>query len=238
MMGRKFFISDLHGEYIGLIKLLDHVCYDPKTDQLVFGGDLINRGRHSGQLLQEVKRLQQTYPKNVFVLLGNHEEMMINYMCGTSKLWLAHGGYETILSLNEVFRDEAGMQDCLTWVRGLPIVFEDDKFVYTHAGLDPAFGIFEQKRDIIWIMNFFDYNLHPREQLMRVTNGKPIIHGHNPITLEDLIWDGVTMNCDLGSHTADLLVDRNLGLFDLMNNNVYVYRTSSRLIELHELIKI
>lgn len=87
----KYFITDIHGEYKGLELLLKHAEIDFATDQLVIGGDMINRGKESGRVIKKLKDMVDKYPNNVFVLSGNHEEMMRNYFRSGETLWLSHG---------------------------------------------------------------------------------------------------------------------------------------------------
>ncbi|WP_334078225.1 metallophosphoesterase [Paenibacillus sanfengchensis] len=103
----KYFITDLHGEYKGLDLLLKHAEIDFATDQLVIGGDMINRGKESGRVIKKLKDLVDEYPKNVFALIGNHEEMMRNYYRNGETLWLSHGGKDTIRDLEKTFPNQA-----------------------------------------------------------------------------------------------------------------------------------
>lgn len=63
----KYFMSDIHGEFNGLEKLLKYAEIDLTKDQLVFGGDYINRGKESGKVLKKIKQLVDTYPDNVIL---------------------------------------------------------------------------------------------------------------------------------------------------------------------------
>ncbi|WP_269432530.1 metallophosphoesterase [Gordoniibacillus kamchatkensis] len=40
------------------------------------GGDMINRGKDSGEVIKSIKLLCEQYPNNVHAVIGNHEEMM------------------------------------------------------------------------------------------------------------------------------------------------------------------
>lgn len=73
---RKFAISDIHGSYYEMMRLLEAVKFNPNIDQLVIVGDMINRGPYSGEVLKEIKRLNEAY-EHVHVTIGNHEEMML-----------------------------------------------------------------------------------------------------------------------------------------------------------------
>ncbi|GGJ29475.1 metallophosphoesterase [Paenibacillus hunanensis] len=66
----KFFISDIHGEFNGLEMLLRHAEIDFTKDQLILGGDYINRGKDSGKVIRRVRELTKTYPNNVIAGLS------------------------------------------------------------------------------------------------------------------------------------------------------------------------
>lgn len=55
---RKFFITDIHGDQKGLELLLRQSGLDWGKDQLVIGGDMINRGRTRLERLVTLSSLQ------------------------------------------------------------------------------------------------------------------------------------------------------------------------------------
>jgi serine/threonine protein phosphatase 1 len=226
-------MTDIHADYRGMELLLKHAGVDFTKDQLVFGGDLIDRGSQSGNVIKRVKALMDAYPQNVFAVIGNHEEMMRDYYRSGDKLWRSHGGRETIADFNKTFRDMEREQH-IEWACNLPLVFEDDEFVYTHAGLNPYVPLDSQSREILWMSEgeFYGYS---RESLLTLTNGKPIIHGHTPV--ERIYFDGARMNCDLGSGTYVIIEERGLGLVCLSEMIYYVYKPFSQKIEKREVTR-
>lgn len=222
---RKLFITDIHGEFEGMRKLLAHARFEPGEDQLVIGGDLVSRGPDSALVLEEARSLALRHPEHVRVLIGNHEEMMVWHYEGKSDLWLSHAGSRTIDGLNRL-RDRGAdrWRDVLDWCRGLPLLFEDDEFVYAHAGLDPHIPLMEQDRETLW-MPESDFYGYPRELILERTGGKPVIHGHTPC--EYIYGDGARMNCDLGAHTYSIVEERALALVDLSNRVYYVYKIAT-----------
>ena len=94
-------VGDVHGEYKALLNL---VAKTPKESQLIFVGDLVDRGRQSAHVVRFVR--EHRLP----CVRGNHEEMMIehgsNFIADIendnkieqNNLWLEHGGIETLLS--------------------------------------------------------------------------------------------------------------------------------------------
>ncbi|QCT01472.1 metallophosphoesterase [Paenibacillus algicola] len=230
----KYFITDIHGEYNGLELLLKHAEIDFPKDQLVFGGDYINRGKQSGKVIRRVKELTQAYPNNVVALIGNHEEMMRDYYRSGDKLWQNHGGRETNIDFEKTFTNEEVRKEHIDWACNLPLVYEDDEFVYTHAGLNPFEPLEKQSREILWMSEFDFYNI-PKEPLQTVTMHKPIIHGHTPV--ERISFDGIRLNADLGSNTYVIEEERGLGLVNLTEMTYLVYQQSQKKIEKREIAR-
>ncbi|MEK4513982.1 metallophosphoesterase [Paenibacillus sp. FSL H8-0122] len=222
---RKFFITDIHGDKTGLELLLRQSGMNWAQDQLVIGGDMINRGKDSAGVLVYLKQLTERHPGQVHALIGNHEEMMGDYIKSGDKLWLSHGGRETLASLKQAYPDPEQRQELMEWAYSLPLYFEDDEYVYTHAGLYTEQPLEEQSREILW-MTEYEFYRQPREALLALTNGRPVIHGHTPV--ERIYGDGVRMNCDLGSNTYPILEERSLGLVNLTEKTCHVYRQADQ----------
>lgn len=68
-----YVISDIHGCYKTFLKLLDNIKFTD-NDKLYILGDIIDRGPESYELYQWVRNRHE---KNVFMILGNHEDMFI-----------------------------------------------------------------------------------------------------------------------------------------------------------------
>ncbi|UQZ33368.1 serine/threonine protein phosphatase [Paenibacillus sp. PK3_47] len=225
---RKFFVTDIHGDKQGLKLLIKKAGVNFGLDQLVFGGDMINRGKDSAGVVKLVKRLIEQNLDTVHAVMGNHEEMMADYLLRGDKLWLQHGGRETLKSFDTVFADEAIRKEHMEWAYTLPLLYEDDEYVYTHAGLDPRNPLEQQDRDILW-MNEYDFYQYPREVLLGLTRGKAVIHGHTPV--ERIYYDGVRMNCDMGSNTYSIISERGLGIVNLTEMTYLVYKQSEKKLE-------
>jgi len=165
---RKLFITDIHGELAGLRLLLKLAEVDLGRDQLVIGGDMINRGKNSAGVLKELKMLSDRHPQHVHALIGNHEEMMGDYLRIGDKTWLSHGGRETLENLRQLFPREEERQAHTDWATALPLYYEDDQFVYTHAGLHPFEPLTQQSREILWMTEAEFYRI-PAAELRKLS---------------------------------------------------------------------
>ncbi|WNC68010.1 metallophosphoesterase [Thalassotalea nanhaiensis] len=87
---RVFVVGDLDGNYRRLKEAMNRVGFDPKADKLICLGDMIDRGDDSLMILELMREL------NAFVVLGNHEHLMIESILShdeTAKsLWTKNGG--------------------------------------------------------------------------------------------------------------------------------------------------
>ena len=68
-----FVIGDIHGMYHLLEELLTH--WRPEDQQLIFVGDLIDRGPNSKATVEKVRELQASH--GAICLCGNHEDMLL-----------------------------------------------------------------------------------------------------------------------------------------------------------------
>jgi len=66
-------IADVHGLLDELRQLIKLCNYSPKTDRLIFLGDLIDRGPCSIEVLRFVQEL------HVESVMGNHEDWYVRY---------------------------------------------------------------------------------------------------------------------------------------------------------------
>ncbi|WCF11516.1 metallophosphoesterase (plasmid) [Paenibacillus thiaminolyticus] len=229
---RKFFITDIHGDYKGLNKLLSFVKFNPQYDQLTVGGDMIDRGKDSAKVVKSIKDLCDNYPDKVQAVMGNHEEMMKWYLAGQSRMWLIHGGAEAIQSFTKEFSNQDDLKIHLDWAVNLPLYLQDDSFTYTHAGINPTHSLEEQSREVLWLTEreFYQFS---KSSLLKLTMHKPIIHGHTPV--ERIIFDGSRMNCDLGSETYPIIHERGLGLVELNTMEYYVYKSVDQVISKYKI---
>ncbi|WP_010651851.1 metallophosphoesterase [Oceanobacillus massiliensis] len=198
---RTFYTSDIHGDFKSFMELLQYVEYNPAGDKLIIGGDMINRGSQSAQVLQWAKQHHESFPDMVHVLIGNHEEMMIWFMNELSPMWMEFGGDQTISSFKKVFGSDRGWdtaEEYAIWLETLPLIYEDEYGIYTHAGINIGESKENQPRDIVWINQKELLELN-EDILQKWTEGKYIYRGHNPVST--VHKKGQFVQCDLGNGT-------------------------------------
>lgn len=125
-------IGDVQGCFAALLRLLNKIHFDPKTDVLWFTGDLINRGPQSLETLRFIKSLGD----KAITVLGNHDFALLAVGFGVIPYQAHHHTFSDILQASD--RDEL-----LEWLRQKPLVHYDATLNYTlvHAGFHPLWDL-------------------------------------------------------------------------------------------------
>jgi serine/threonine protein phosphatase 1 len=124
-------VGDVHGCLHTFKDLLEQ--HWTNNEILIQLGDLIDRGKYSGETIQFIQNLQKLYPNNVFILRGNHEQELIEYAeTGSNKNWIQHGGSKTLKNLMNL---GLSLSDTAAWMEKLPLFWENDCIFVSHAGV-------------------------------------------------------------------------------------------------------
>lgn len=153
-----FAIPDLHGCYIPeLFETIEMTIQEDPQSCFVFLGDYIDRGGEEELVLDAMLYIKSRYPNNVYFLLGNHEEALLNiFYCWYSvpigsfyyrsvKEWLVnYSGFTTYLSITKQSQDFTTFLDGIrryiplfrSLIGKIYVVNHQDRIVYTmtHAG--------------------------------------------------------------------------------------------------------
>jgi len=190
---RVYAVGDIHGRLDLLEQLLALIDEDNRARgdagvELVFLGDLVDRGPDSKGVVERLLGLSRTGAPIRF-LMGNHEEMFLRALDGdvrALRFLIRIGGKETLLSYGitaEEFRtldydalallmrervpDEHG-----AFLRGFGKWVEVGDYLFVHAGIRPGIALEEQSTaDLRWIRDDF---LHHRDPF-----GRMVVHGHS-----------------------------------------------------------
>jgi serine/threonine protein phosphatase 1 len=164
-------VGDIHGCHSKLKTMLSRLEWSPGSgDLLIFLGDYIDRGPQSYEVVETLASLAE-HP-NVICLMGNHEQMFLDFISGRSVPSLyANGIAATVRAYSSEGR---GMNAAhLDFLRSLALFHETEGYIFTHAGLLPGYPAAEQNvQDLLWIREKFlqsDYNF-----------GKTVVFGHTP----------------------------------------------------------
>ncbi|MEM8603415.1 MAG: metallophosphoesterase family protein [Cyanobacteria bacterium P01_H01_bin.121] len=171
---RRIVIGDVHGQYVGLVTLLEQVA-PGAGDTVYFLGDLIDRGPCSADVVQLVRREEYQ------VIRGNHEEMLLQSINTdgvinqtTLPLCVQSGGRQTLDSYQQ--QGSHGIDlllDDIAWIQDLPYYLDLGNYWLVHAGLDPERSLDQQTADeYCWIRDAFHTSQQP------YFKNKVIVTGH------------------------------------------------------------
>jgi serine/threonine protein phosphatase 1 len=201
MIGKSFFIADVHGQDHLLESVLGRIeemsVGDAVSPRVVFLGDLIDRGMGTKDVLEAVCKTIGKWPRSVSIL-GNHDHLLLEIIDGTSSrkktdFWYGHaGGFDTCASydpegelkpfIRTIRKDFPHHVELL---RNASLMERDGAFVACHAGINGYLPLDQQDpHDLMWISDGF---------LDRVDEQMPpVIHGHSvmgdlPVVTENRI---------------------------------------------------
>ena len=216
--GRRLYaIGDVHGCYTEMCALLelirrDHEARPPMPCFIVFLGDLIDRGPQSREVIRHLREQPPGFAQ-LYILKGNHEEMMLRALRGEPHLirdWLRHGGdtcarsygldparlltedtetLEHLLASHIPAGDLDFLEKCIDQVR-----FGD--YLLVHAGVRPGVALQDQSgRDLRWIRGEF---LDTGQDF-----GAVVVHGH---TITDTVTEKANrIGLDTGAYRTGIL---------------------------------
>lgn len=190
-----YVVGDVHGRADLLVSLIDRIMQDiarreidAARPELVFVGDLIDRGPDSRSVIEFLIAVEEWPEIETTFLVGNHEIMLLQFLHNpmAGRRWLKFGGFETLQSYGLTrlgdLGDEAELQRIagelnramgphLAFVENLRPWHANGNLLITHAGADPALAPSEQTIDaLVWGVPSF----HQQTR----TDGLWVVHGH------------------------------------------------------------
>ena len=168
---RIFAVPDIHGRLDRFIALMDVLVksanFDITKDRLIFLGDYVDRGPDSRGVLN---LLQQYQKDGAIVILGNHEDMLINMVktkqLDAMQLCVMNGGDQTLQSYWGSFTFPKGWDGIMSWctepdlvahvdwLETLPLYHEENGFFFSHAPIPHYFNHYTlaltDKKTLIW----------------------------------------------------------------------------------------
>lgn len=211
-------IGDIHGRADLLEEMLNHLHVFYSDAQVVFLGDVIDRGPDSKDCLDMVASELQRNPASRLIM-GNHEDLMLRFIDGGtswSKGWCWNGGLSTIASygyhgydflqedefvylrdeLADILRTEHASH--IAMIRNAVAFVELPEFVIVHAGIDPTLPMDQQD----------PYKLRWDSKTLiacRDSLPKTVVHGHS--VTESLLPEmhANRINVDCGAYQSGVL---------------------------------
>ncbi|GHA58876.1 metallophosphoesterase [Amylibacter ulvae] len=204
-----FVIGDVHGCDVLLNQLL---AKRPDDAQLIFVGDLVDRGPNSAAVLDIV---QSECQNGAICLMGNHEKMMLDFLDRPTERgprWLTFGGLQTMESFGiRGISERASEQELLaardklasampagqeSWIRDLPTIHHSGNVHVVHAAADPNRAPDDQNaRILLWGLDEF----HQKTR----RDGQWFIYGHT--ILNDPKIENGRIGIDTGAYATGTL---------------------------------
>ncbi|WNJ21529.1 metallophosphoesterase [Pontibacter sp. G13] len=173
-MGKRWVVTDIHGCYKTMYRLLHQILKISKDDQLFMLGDFVSKGPSSAKVLDHIMDLQaQGY--EVYPIRGNHEQKILDkWAWWQGEPESLRGPFAgTIKAPDLVDANGQLPQKYIDFLESLPYFIETDDVWMVHAGFD--FHAEDPFRDTDAMMVIRGYEVDHA-----YTKGKPIIHGHTP----------------------------------------------------------
>ena len=128
--------GDIHGQYRDLIRLFDFGG-TPEKKQYLFLGDYVDRGKNSIECISLLLAYKIKFPKNIYLLRGNHESEMINR---------TYGFYDECKRRYNL-RIWKNFSDCFNWLPITAIV--NSRILCMHGGLSPDLKELKNLKQIV-----------------------------------------------------------------------------------------
>jgi len=125
-------IGDVQGCFDELILLLEKINFNAATDNLIFTGDLVNRGPDSLKVLEYLYAINGS----VINVLGNHDFHLI-------ALTLKNGNIKTKDEMLKPILESSKKINLIEWLRHQPLLHIDKEthIIVVHAGIHPCWNI-------------------------------------------------------------------------------------------------
>ena len=136
LMSPCYIVGDLHGHLLDLIRIIRNYGY-PINYRLLFMGDLVDRGEFSLEVVIIVYILKILWPKNVFIIRGNHEFSFLCNRCGFSS------------QIASTYNDSQIFDAFIKSFSWMPLsALVDRKILCIHGGLGPKCYSIQQLLEI------------------------------------------------------------------------------------------
>ena len=120
-----YICGDLHGQFTDLLRVFNS-CRAPPNSTFLFLGDYVDRGKQSIEVICLLLALKLRYPKNVYMLRGNHECVEMAEMFGFAAECKKKVSDSILYTFNEVFET-------------MPLAAVVGKKIFcVHGGLSPS----------------------------------------------------------------------------------------------------
>lgn len=144
---RTFAIGDIHGNFKGLLQVLERSGFDKESDRLFVLGDVCDGWSQVPECIEELLTI-----KNLVIILGNHDKWSMDWLqYGIDKYeWLDQGGQATYDAYNEnVHLKDKHLNEY--FYKAHDYYIDENNNAYVHGGWKSDRGIENSHRiDYLW----------------------------------------------------------------------------------------
>jgi serine/threonine protein phosphatase 1 len=175
MPPRVIAIGDIHGCATALRALLDAIAPQPE-DTIITLGDCVDRGPDSRDVIGQLLELKER--SHLVPLMGNHEEMMLNFLDGRNQPdnWLECGGQATLESYQSPDQETGGQGSIpdrhVEFIRSCGDFYEAKSHFFVHGSYEPDRPLTDQRWHVLRWHSLRDAVPPPH------ASGKTAIVGH------------------------------------------------------------
>ncbi|RNI25031.1 metallophosphoesterase family protein [Rufibacter latericius] len=218
----RYAISDIHGCSKTFRYLVEEEVKLQPADTLYLLGDYIDRGPDSKGVIGFILELRKK-GFQVTTLCGNHEDMLLDARANPDypENWFYNGGLTTLKSFNTLSLKEIPAR-YWKFIEDLELFVELDDYLLVHAGFDFSHDYpFDDREAMLWIREF--------EVDKTVVGAKKIVHGHTPISLEDIETSLKPPVADVLNIDGGCVFTKQLGYLTALNLDTFqLYRVKNR----------
>ncbi len=173
---RRIAVGDIHGCLKPLEQLIEQIAPDSHT-HLIFLGDYIDRGPDPRGVIEFLLELRTRIPCTF--LMGNHEQMMLEYLdFGRMGSWRLNGGDSTLAS----YTGAHGLSippEHRAFIGDLLYYYDAPEAFYVHGGIRSHLTVAQNLRqmtkvEMVWERDHLEADRFAWE--------KPVVCGHTPVT--------------------------------------------------------
>ena len=209
-MNKTYAISDLHGQYNLWAQVRDYL---DDTDRCYVLGDCIDRGPDGYKILKEVLA-----DERCLFILGNHEDMMVNYFSTGAimdkVLWFYNGGESTY----EACKDDPELEKIVDKLIDAPNKLTYNNIFLSHAGFTP--GVDYDDKDLIWDRNHI-YDKWWADENMELF----CVHGHTSVIYMQDFLDWIEEKVEINLEDPQELYYCNGHKIDIDLGSVITHKT-------------
>lgn len=208
-------LGDIHGQYDALLQVLERSRFDPSNDQLIFLGDVLDRGPKPFQCIDELLLIP-----NKVLIRGNHDENFHTFIqTGIDGFGGGNGMAYTKRCWQQL--DDAAKKRAGNFFEQQVAYHIQEECFFVHAGFRPELPVALQNGETFyWDRSLWQTAMQPEGTPIIAKDGfREIFIGHTPTikwgtTLPQ--WKRGIWNLDTGAGFGD-------GRLTLMNLHTKAY---------------